>query len=215
MKIGVFDSGLGGQSVANAIMIALPTITVHVQEDRENVPYGDKSPEDLLSLTVPILTKMVESGCKIIVIACNTVSTTIIEQLRSQITVPLIAVEPMVRPAAALTKSNTIAVCATPATLRSDRYAWLKNEYAKAVTVIEPDCSKWSMMIESNDLDVRTIADSITAALDAGADVIVLGCTHYHWIEHEIRTICYGRAEVLQPEQAIVKQVKRVLERLA
>jgi glutamate racemase len=215
MRIGVFDSGVGGQSVANAITKALPEHSILLREDKENLPYGSKSPEVLLSLVEPILKSMVDDGCDIIVVACNTVSTTLINQLREVIEVPLIAMEPMVKPAAERTKSGTIAICATPTTLGSKRYAWLKETYAKDVKVIEPDCSDWAYMIEANEVERDKIHDRIEAAIQQGADEIVLGCTHYHWIEDLIKELAAGRAEVLQPEQPVIFQLKRVLEQSA
>lgn len=212
-KIGVFDSGIGGLSVATAIEKALPSLEVLYINDRKNVPYGSKTPEVLLGLVTPILQKLVSDGCEVIVIACNTVTTTLITQLRERLPVPLIGIEPMVKPASNQTKTGVIAVCATPATLGSERYAWLKNTYGKGKTTLEPDCSQWSYMIEHNKVNDAYIQQQITQLCDAGADVIVLGCTHYHWIEEKIRTMTEGRAIVLQPEQAVIKQLQTVLAR--
>ena len=214
MKIGVFDSGVGGRSVARAIGRALPDVVVVVREDRQHLPYGTKTPEELLGYVEPILRGMVAEGCEVIVIACNTVSTTLIHELRSKFDIPLIAVEPMVKPAASSSKAGIIAVCATPTTLASRRYNSLKRRFAVGVEVLEPDCSDWATMIETNQIDHQLIANRITAVLDKGADVIVLGCTHYHWIEAEIVALAKGKAQVLQPEPAIVNQVKRVLGQL-
>ncbi len=211
-KIGVFDSGVGGLSVAHAIEKAVPEHQVIFVNDSQHVPYGTKNAQELLGYVVPILENLVEQGCSVIVIACNTVSTILIEELRKIIAVPLIAMEPMVKPAAEQTKSKIIAVCATPTTLKSKRYAWLKDTYANGVKIIEPDCSDWTRMIEDNKVDQEHIKKRIDAACDAGADVIVLGCTHYHWIEELINQISAGRAEVLQPELPVIAQLKRVLK---
>ncbi len=215
MKIGVFDSGMGGLSVANAIKRALSGHEVVFVNDSKNVPYGSKSPEVLLELVEPILQGLVEQGCAVIVVACNTVTTTLIEDLRKRISVPLIGMEPMVKPAAERSKSNIIAVCATPTTLASKRYKWLKETYAPNAKVLEPDCSDWTRMIEDNQVDRQKIFERIDAVCREGADVIVLGCTHYHWIEGMIKDIAAGRAEVLQPEGPVIEQLKRVLAQLA
>lgn len=215
MNIGVFDSGVGGKSVANAIKKALPEHTVIYKQDRKNVPYGSKPPEVLFQLVNPILQKMIDEDCKVIVIACNTVTTTIISKLRKQFEVPIIGIEPMVKPAAALTTSNIIAVCATPTTLASKRYAQLKQDYASAITVLEPNCSQWSTMIENDAVNHEKIAQQIKQVCMQGADVIVLGCTHYHWIELEIGDIArHFGATVMQPEPAVVKRLKQALARL-
>ena len=215
MKIGVFDSGVGGKSVVNAIQKVLPELEITLAEDRANLPYGNKTPEQLYELVLPILQGLVEQGCQLIVIACNTVTTNIIELLRQELNIPLIGMEPMVKPAAELTKSGIIAVCATPATLASQRYSWLKQTYAKDVKVLEPDCSDWAELIEADQADRSHVHDQIEAVCNGGADVIVLGCTHYHWIEDIINEEAAGRAKVLQPETPVIEQLKRVLGQLA
>lgn len=212
MKIGVFDSGVGGISVVNAIKKTMPELDVIYAEDKQNVPYGTKTPDQLRELVLPILQELVDKGCKLIVIACNTVTTNIITELREILPIPLIGMEPMVKPAAQLTSSGTIAVCATPATLSSNRYAWLKETFAGRVKVLEPDCSDWAYMIEHKQVDRQIVHDRIDDVCRQGADVIVLGCTHYHWIEELIKETANGRANVLQPEVPVIAQLKRVLE---
>jgi len=212
MKVGVFDSGIGGLSVARAIEKELPdTEVLFMHDTSDHFPYATKSPEEIYGYTLPIFQELVDAECDAIVVACNTVSTTLITRLRGAFSVPMVALEPMVKPAAALTKSGVVAVCATPTTLASERYAWLKQTYGQACTFLEPDCSDWSYLIEHDAMHEVRIREDIEPVLTQGADVIVLGCTHYHWIEQEIKTIAAGRAEVLQPEVAVVAQLKRVL----
>ncbi len=213
MKIGVFDSGIGGLSVAKAIEKELPDIEVlFVHDTADHFPYATKTPDIIYGYILPIFQKLVDEHCDVIVVACNTVSTTLIGRLRGAFSTPLVAMEPMIKPAAALTKSGIIAVCATPTTLASERYAWLKQTYGNACTFLEPDCADWSYLIEHNQMNDKKIRERIAPALAQGADVIVLGCTHYHWIEEEIKSIAAGMAQVIQPETAIVTQVKRVLK---
>lgn len=214
IKIGVFDSGVGGLSVVNAIKETLPDLEVIYREDRQHVPYGNREPGEILGFVRPIFAEMIADGCRVIVVACNTVTTTLISDLRAEFSVPLVGIEPMVKPAASLTKTDVIAVCATPATLASARYRWLKENYAKGVEVLEPDCSDWAAMIEANNIDKDKVSNRISEVLAGGADVIVLACTHYHWIEQEIKALAAGRAEVVQPEAAIIRQLKRVLAEL-
>jgi glutamate racemase len=215
IKIGVFDSGVGGLSVANAIQKALPQHEIIYKEDAEHVPYGTKTIDQIYEFTKPILQELLKEGCQVIVIACNTVTTNLIERLRQELPVPLIGMEPMIKPAAAATSSGVIAVCATPSTLSSDRYKWLKQGYAAGIKVLEPDCSDWSMMIENNNIDHKKIANTVEEVCRAGADQIVLGCTHYHWIEEDIKELAKGRANVIQPVEPVIAQLKTVLERLA
>jgi glutamate racemase len=215
VKIGVFDSGVGGLSVAKAIRHALPEYEVIYRDDSEHVPYGTRSIEEIYNFTKPILKGMVEEGCNVIVIACNTVTTNLIGRLRREIDVPLIGMEPMVKPAAGATKTGVIAICATPRTLASNRYKYLKEEYAKGIKVLEPDCSDWAFMIEVDIPDREKIAKIVKDICDKGTDQIVLGCTHYHWIEDEIKKLAKGKASVLQPEEPVIEELKRVLEQLS
>ncbi|MGH7234114.1 MAG: glutamate racemase [Candidatus Saccharimonadales bacterium] len=212
--IGVFDSGIGGLSIANAVRKAFPEADVRFVNDKEHVPYGTKTNKEIFNLAYPILKKLQDGGCNIIVVACNTVSTTIIKELRQKLSIPLVAIEPMVKPAAALTKSKVIAVCATPATLASHRYNELKKDYAQGITVVEPDCANWAELIERNSLGRKQISDTVEEVIKKGADVIVLGCTHYHWIEEDIKREVDERAMVIQPETAIVRRVQQVLKQL-
>lgn len=214
MKIGVFDSGVGGQSVANAISKAMPEHEVIFKNDAVHIPYGTKTVQEIFNYSLPIIKSLQDDGCRVIVIACNTLSTNAINELRQELSVPLIAVEPMVKPAVNQTKTKVVAVCATPRTLSSKRYAELKQLYAVGVNVLEPDCSHWTELIESNSMDKQMLRSSIEDLINQQADVIVLGCTHYHWIEKDIKTIAGSRALVLQPEPAIITQLQRVISQL-
>ena len=216
VKIGVFDSGVGGLSVANAIEKALPDAEVRYVCDAAHVPYGTKTKKELIKLALPVIkTLETEDDCDVVVVACNTVTTMIIKQVREELRVPVVAIEPMIKPAASLTKTRVIAVCATPSTLQSRRYNELKQEYAKKIEVLEPDCANWALMIEQNKMDRRQIKSMIEDVISKSADVIVLGCTHYHWIEQDIRKLAKDRAQVIQPEQAIIKRLIETLGQLA
>ncbi|MEI6237712.1 MAG: glutamate racemase [Candidatus Saccharibacteria bacterium] len=214
-KIGVFDSGVGGLSVVKAIKKSLPKIEIIYADDKAHVPYGNRTKQELKTFVVPILKDLEAQGCQMIVIACNTITTTLISELRKIIRVPLIGMEPMFKPAAQLTKTGVIAICATPATLKSKRYSWLKKTYTKDIDVLEPDCSDWSYMIQTDKIDQQKIAELISMTCESKADVIVLGCTHYHWIEDLIKQIAGNRATVLQPELPVIEELKRVLSQLA
>ena len=138
-------------------------------------------------------------------------SCTVLPDIKDNFSVPVVGIVPMLKPASKHTTSGIIAVCATPATLKSKRYAELKKEFTSDIKVLEPDCSDWAMMIETNNLDQHKIEQTIKDVCDRGADVIVLGCTHYHWIEEIISRLAGGRAHVIQPEQAIVSRVRKLL----
>ena len=212
IKIGVFDSGVGGLSVVRAIQKALPELEIIYKDDTQHVPYGTRSIEEIYSFVEPIFRDFIDEGCKVIVIACNTVTTNLADKLRAEFHVPMVGMEPAIKPVAAASKTGVIAVCTTPRTLSSARYKWLKDEYAKGVKVLEPDCSDWAYMIENNRVDREKIAKIVDEVCNQGADQIVLGCTHYHWIEEIINKMASGRAEVIQPEGPVIVQLKRVLD---
>ena len=212
MRIGVFDSGIGGEAVAQALHKEFPHADIMTVSDREHVPYGVRPTEEIISLTDAAITPLLASGCDIIVLACNTATAAAIDVLRERYpTQPFIGLEPMVKPAAALTKTGVIAILATPTTLGSERYLKAKHDFAANLTVIEPDCSDWADLIESNRVNREKIDDVINQCLEADADMIVLGCTHYHWIKHEIAETAGLKAVVLEPSEAIARRIRELL----
>lgn len=209
MIIGVFDSGRGGELLAKEIAEAFPDHKVITELDVENVPYGLKTPDEIYALTKIGLTALSDRGAEVIVLACNTAST-IVHRLRDDITQPIIGIEPMVKPAAAVTKTKVIAVFATPATLAAASYQNLKADYAAGCTVLEPDCGSWSAMIQRDTIDYERIDAVVLDALGQGADVLVLGCTHYHVLEDHLNDVAGDRVVVMQPSDAIIEQLRRM-----
>lgn len=212
MKLGVFDSGIGGESVAAALQQTFPDATIHTVNDRANVPYGDKTTNQVILLTNTAIQPLLHGGCDVIILACNTATALAIEWLRTAYPAQkFIGIEPMIKTAAQQTQSGIIAVCATPATLASPRYDQLVDTYAGGVRILEPNCRDWAHMIEHNQLNQQLIRQTITTMCDQGADVIVLGCTHYHWIKDLIIRLADGRAQVIEPSEAIGRRVQQLL----
>jgi len=208
MKIGVFDSGIGGKAIAERLERDYPSDEVLYVNDSKHVPYGSRSSEEIISLTDAAIQPLLDAQCDVVVLARNTATAAAIEFLREKYpTTPFVGLEPMVKPAAQQTKTGVIAICATPATLNSSRYRGLKDTYANDVKVVEPDCSRWASMIEHNQVQHGHIARTIEGVLKQGADVIVLACTHYHWIKEEITGLVAGRAIILDPSEAIARRV--------
>jgi glutamate racemase len=177
-----------------------------------HVPYGDRSIEEIIVLTDSAIQPLLIAKCDVIILACNTATAAAIQIIRDKYpNTPFIGLEPMVKPAASMTKSGIIAVCATSFTLTSDRYNALKKKYASNIKILEPDCSGWARMIELNAIDEVSIVDRTNDVCESGADVIVLACTHYHWIKEKIHTIANGRAIVIDPSDAISQRVYDIL----
>ncbi len=203
---------MGGEAIADSLRKAFPEATILVVNDSENVPYGSKTTEEIIRLTDAAIQPLLKDACDIIILACNTATIAAIKTLRDRYpTQQFIGLEPMVKPAAAMTETGVIAVCATPFTLASERYAWLVETYAHDIRIIEPDCSRWARMIENGHIDRTAIANTITQCYDEGADVIVLGCTHYIWIKDLIEECAGAGVQVIEPSEAIVRRIKSLL----
>ncbi len=214
MRIGVFDSGIGGKAIAKTLYKNLnKDIEIIIVDDHKNLPYGNKTPNEVINLTDTAIQPLLNSNCQIIIIACNTATALAIDTLRLKYpNQKFIGIEPMIKTASILTKSKIIAVCATPATLNSDKYKRLVMNFGSKLEIIQPDCSNWAKMIEDNQINHHQIEKIIDDICKKGGDIIVLGCTHYHWIKKLIDDICKGRAEVIEPSDAVVHRVKELLK---
>lgn len=212
MKIGVFDSGIGGQAVAKRLGELLPDANIICIDDHEHVPYGSRPVDEIIQLADVAITPLIDAECDAIVIACNTVTTVAIEHLRAKYPdMNFVGLEPMVKPAAAQTKSGTIAVLATPATLASPSYDNLKKTWAKDITIIEPDTASWATLIEAGKAEEVPIEDTIFHLIEQHADVIVLACTHYHWLKERAQTAAGTQATILEPSDAIGNRIISLL----
>lgn len=213
MQIGVFDSGIGGEAVAARLRELLPTAHVITADDHPNVPYGSRSEDEVYRLTKQAIQPLLRSRCEVIVLACNTATAAAIDRLRADYPgTAFVGLEPMVKPASTMSETKTIVVCATPATLRSQRYHRLKTDWASDLTVLEPDCSVWAATIESQRPGEVDLEPVISAVQNQAADVIVLACTHYHWIKTQVEVAVGPRVRVLEPSDAIAAQIRRITE---
>ncbi|MEO8691336.1 MAG: aspartate/glutamate racemase family protein [Candidatus Saccharimonas sp.] len=210
MHIGVFDSGRGGEIIGRYLEKLLPEHNFTVINDLDNVPYGEKSDDEVFSLTEKALKRLLAS-CPIIVIACNTATAAAIPRLREKYpATKFIGVEPMIKPAAAATKNRHITVLATPSTLRSSRYKDLKDRYASGVTIDEPNTRGWPKLIDDDkkqQIDLSEISD----AAANGSDTIVLACTHFIDL-YDILKSQFPSAEILEPSDAIARQTAKLID---
>lgn len=213
--IGVFDSGLGGLSVLAAIARALPQADLAYFADTAHVPYGSKSDEFIRRRVLAIGGHLAAMRCKVIVVACNTATAAAVSALREQHPdIPVVGIEPGVKPAASASKNRRIAVLATESTARSERLARLIRDHAGSVHVhIEP-CPGWATRIETlhfNDpLFAAEIAAKILPLLERGIDQLVLGCTHYSFLTPVLKPLLESRAELVDVADAVAQQVLRL-----
>ena len=212
--IGVFDSGLGGLSVLSAIADALPRADLVYLADTAHVPYGNKHDDFIRGRVLAIGRHLVARGCKTLVVACNTATAAAMHALRAELHVPVVGVEPGVKPAAHASLSRRIAVLATESTARSERLAHLVRDHAQGVQVRIEACPGWATRVETLNLDGEEFAAEVRAKLEPllaeGADRLVLGCTHYSFLKPALAAACAGRAQLVDVADAVARQVVRI-----
>lgn len=213
--IGVFDSGLGGLSVLAAIAHALPRADLLYLADSAHVPYGEKPDDFITGRVLAIGRHLADRGCKLIVVACNTATTTAIQALRNHLPdIPVVGVEPGIKPAAHGSVTRHIAVLATETTARSRRLAHLIEAHAAHVRVDIVPCPGWATHVETLRPDTPVlraeIAQKIEPLLVAGADRIVLGCTHYAFLSPLIEPLLTRGVQLVDVADAVARQVLRL-----
>jgi glutamate racemase len=214
--IGIFDSGVGGLTVANAISLLLPDETIFYIGDTARIPYGNKSKDDIEKFSLEMTKFLLDKDCKAIVIACNTASAYALEAVRNTYRdIPVIAMEPAVKPAIEQSKTGAIGVLATLGTLKSDRYSHLKDKFGQGIQILENPCLGLVDNIEAgkwNDPETILLLETILKPMvDAQVDHIVLGCTHYPIVIPLIANIMGDSVQLVNPAPAIAKQVYRQL----
>ena len=224
--VGFFDSGIGGTCILNAFKRLCPDEeTVYIADSR-NCPYGNKPVEEIVRLSEANVKKLLKKDCKMIVIACNTATAAAIDYLRVKYPeIPFVGLEPAVKPAALRSKTGVVGVLATAGTFHGRLYNETKAKFAKNVTVLAVQADEFVTEVEKlrgcaveklrgarAERIEKMVRLRIEPLLKAGADKIVLGCTHFPHLKPVIEKVCAGRAEVIDPSDAVARQAKRVLE---
>ncbi len=215
--VGVFDSGAGGLSVAAAVRAALPGQSMIYYADTAYAPYGTRSDQEILARTQACCSVLLERGVAALVVACNTATANAIDQLRAWAPVPVIGVEPGLKPAAAATRNGVVGVLATRATLASRRYRDLLlrvGQQAPAVRFVEHAAVGWVELVEEGDLaSVRArnlVRQAVQPLLDQGVDTLVLGCTHYPFLRAAIDLASNG-VQIIETGPAVARELQRRL----
>jgi len=214
--IGVFDSGVGGLSVLREIRALLPTERLLYVADSGHAPYGDKAADRVQARAERIIGFLLAQQARAVVVACNTVTGLSIQALRQRFAqLPLVAIEPAVKPAVAATRSGTVAVLATHNTIHSLGLARLIAAHAGPVRVLTQACPGWVERVERGELDGAAARSAVAACLDPllaqGADVLVLGCTHYPFLRPLIEQHAGPGVRVLDPAAAVARELQRRL----
>lgn len=215
--IGVFDSGVGGLSVWRELVARLPHEDTVYFADQANVPYGPRGEDEIRALCDGITRYLIRHGCKAIVVACNTASAAALKHLRECYpTLPSIGLEPAVKPAAALTRSGVVGIMATPATFAGRLFQATAGRHAGHVKLVNQVCDGLASRVEAGLIDDPGTRELLHRCLEpmlaAGADTIVLACTHYPFVLDAIRAIAGEHVTVIDPAPAVVRHVERVLD---
>ena len=216
--VGVFDSGVGGLTVLRALVEALPEEDFLYLGDTARLPYGTKSPESIRRYALQAAGLLKARGVKCLVVACNTASAAALHFLREQFPrLSFVGMEPAVKPAVAATRSGVVGVLATGAALNGEKFHQLVARHAGGVRVITQPCPGLVEQVETGDLDgVETAALVRRYALpllEAGADTLVLGCTHYPLLRPLIQAVVGDDIKLIDTGAAVARQVARLLER--
>ena len=214
--IGVFDSGVGGLSILDEALRQLPQHDYIYLADSANAPYGERSSEWIAARSLALCTQLLNEGCDAIVVACNTATAAAIDEMRLRYNLPIIGMEPALKPAAAATKNGIIGVLATTGTLKSAQFAALLESYGRNVEVVTQACVGLVECIERGELNAsntRNLIQQYCAPLLAeGADTIVLGCTHYPFVRDVIAEIVGKEVVLIDTGAAVANQLKHRLE---
>lgn len=213
--VGVFDSGVGGLSVLQEIRRQLPQERLLYVADSAHAPYGDKPESFITARSLAICEFLLSQGAKSLVVACNTATGAAAAVLRAAFAVPIIAMEPAVKPAAGLTRTGVVGVLATRRTLAGEKFNQLVRRFSDRVDIIPQPCPGLVEQVEAGDLEspkTRALLERYVAPLLARkADMLVLGCTHYPFLTPLIREIAGADAAVIDSSEAIARELRRRL----
>ncbi|MCF6295203.1 MAG: glutamate racemase [Flavobacteriaceae bacterium] len=213
--IGIFDSGVGGTSIWKEIHALLPNENTIYLADSKHAPYGNKSKERIIELSIKNTELLLEKDCKLIVVACNTATTSAIKTLRETYIIPFIGIEPAIKPAALQTKTKAVGILATKGTLTSNLFHKTTNLFAEDITVIEQVGEGIVPLIESGKAQSNEMKSLLKLylkpMLDADIDYLVLGCSHYPYLMPLLLELLPKHIKIIDSGEAVAKQTKAIL----
>lgn len=217
MRVGFFDSGVGGTCILEEFRRLCPDEELIYLADSANCPYGNRSVEEIRRLSEKCVKRLLRWRCRLIVVACNTATAAAIGYLRERYPhIPFVGIEPALKPAAQGSVSGVVGVLATRATLNGGHYRSTMEKFAKNVKVVAAVADEFVKAVEAAELEgprvERMVCRRVEPLLAAGADRIVLGCTHFPHLKKVIEKVCAGRAEVVDPSAAVARQAARLVK---
>ncbi len=215
--IGIFDSGIGGSSIWKEINMLLPHENTIYLADSANAPYGPKGKEAIINLSIKNTEYLINKGCKLIVVACNTATTNAISLLRKNYQIPFIGIEPAIKPAALNSKTKAVGILATKGTLTSELFNTTTSLYAHGLKVIEQVGEGLVELIEMGKIDSEEMKNLLKIylkpMLDANIDYLVLGCTHYPYLMPLLLELLPKHVKIIDSGEAVARQTKAILEK--
>lgn len=213
--IGLFDSGIGGTSIWKEIHQLLPNENTIYLADTKNAPYGQKSKEEIIALSIKNTEFLLEQNAKIIVVACNTATTNAIKELREKFDVPFIGIEPAIKPAANNSKTQTIGILATKGTLNSELFNKTAEKF-QDTTIVEQIGFNLVKLIEEGQMHsqemTKLLHTYLRPMIEANIDYLVLGCSHYPYLIPQIKEILPSHIKIIDSGEAVAKQTQKILE---
>lgn len=214
--IGIFDSGIGGTSIWREIHKLLPFESTIYLADSKNAPYGERPPEQILELSVKNVELLLKLGSKIIVVACNTATTNAIKELRAAYALPIIGIEPAIKPAALNSRTGKVGVLATKGTLASSLFHNTSDNHANGIRILEQEGTGLVELIERGELNSKKTKDLLERylmpMLVEGIDQLVLGCTHYPYLMPLLQDILPSEVKILDSGEGVARQTKNILQ---
>ncbi len=211
MTVGVYDSGVGGLSVLKELYALMPSVDYLYVADTANCPYGDKSPEFIMERAGKVVRFLMENGAGAVVVACNTATAAAITYLREKFPIPVVGMEPAVKPAVQASRTGVIGVLATANTFKGSLYKQTSEKYGHDATIVEMVGAGLVEAVERGRTPVALISRYVSEITGHGADVIVLGCTHYPFLQSEIAHFAGPGVEIVNPAPAVALQTRRVI----
>lgn len=215
--IGFFDSGVGGISVLREAIKMLPNEDFIYYGDSKNAPYGEKSVEEIKKLAFKVAERLINRQVKAIVVACNTATSAAIDELREKYRdMPVIGIEPALKPAIKLKRDGKIIVMATPVTLKEDKFMNLMKKYEDTAEIVTVPCAGLAEIIEQGHFNGSIVNDYIETKLctykNGKIAAVVLGCTHYPFIKEEISKVIDSNIPIIDGSEGTINQLKRKLQ---
>ncbi|MFA7249936.1 MAG: glutamate racemase [Dehalococcoidia bacterium] len=213
--VGIFDSGVGGLSVAEALHRLAPSLPIHYLADTAFFPYGDRSAPEIEDRAVQMVRRLVDEGANVVVVACNTASSAALERLRSEFTVPIVGMEPPVKPAVERSRSGRVLVLATTGTVSGARLARLTERHSGDADVVTIPMPGLADLVEAGEIEGARVEGMLRRALEEpvaqGADQLALGCTHYAFLRPLLRRMLPDHVELVDAGEPVARRTLHVI----